>query len=53
MMPTWKQCLQAIVLLAIAGFALVVLSGFWPVMAIFCLTAVIAGFCRGALGLRR
>lgn len=34
MMPSWTQCLQAIVLLAIGGFALVILSGFWHVAAL-------------------
>jgi len=52
MMPTWKQCLQTIVLLAIGGFGLVVLSGFWPVLVLFCMAAVIAGFWRGKLFFR-
>ena len=33
-MPTWTQCLFAIVLLAITGFALVILSGFWHLIAL-------------------
>jgi hypothetical protein len=40
-MPNYNQCLQAIVLLAIGGFALVVLSGFWPVLVLFIISAVI------------
>ena len=32
--PTWSQCLVAITLLAMAGFALVILSGFWHVLAL-------------------
>lgn len=41
MMPTWTQCLQAIVLLAIGGFGLVVLNGFWPVLVLFIISAFI------------
>ena len=32
--PTWSQCFIAITLLAIAGFALVILSGYWHVLAL-------------------
>jgi hypothetical protein len=32
--PSWSQCLVAITLLAIGGFALVILSGFWHVLAL-------------------
>mgnify|MGYP001312306851 CR=1 FL=1 len=28
-MPTWTQCLAAMVLLAITGFSLVIVSGYW------------------------
>ncbi|MEP6671428.1 MAG: hypothetical protein ABJF10_19860 [Chthoniobacter sp.] len=42
-MPSWKTCLQAIVLLSIGGFALVVVSGFWHVLTLL-LIAAIAGF---------
>ena len=32
MMPSWKTCLQTIVLLTIAGYALVIVSGFWAAL---------------------
>jgi len=40
MMPTWKACLQAIVLLSIAGFVLIIVSGFWHVLALLLIAAV-------------
>ena len=33
-MPTWPQCLAAMVLLAITGFFLVIVSGYWPFLAL-------------------
>ena len=41
MMPTWKACLQAIVLLSIVGFALVVVSGFWHVLALLLIAGTV------------
>ena len=38
-MPTWKSYLQAIVLLAIAGFALIIVSGFWHVLTLVLVVA--------------
>ncbi len=43
MMPSWKTCLQAIVLLSIGGFALIILSGFWHVLTLLLVVAA-AGF---------
>ena len=43
-MPNWKQCLQAIVLLSIVGFALVIVSGFWRVLGLLMVAAIIAWF---------
>jgi hypothetical protein len=39
-MPTWKTSLQIIVLLSIGGFALIILSGFWHVLALIVAAAV-------------
>jgi hypothetical protein len=39
-MPTWNQYLQAVVLLAIGGFALVVVNSFWHILAVLVLIAV-------------
>jgi hypothetical protein len=33
-MPDWNQCLRTIVLLSIAGFTLVILSGLWKIIAL-------------------
>jgi hypothetical protein len=44
MMPNWKQCLQAIVLLSIVGFALVIVSGFWRVLGLLLVVAAVAWF---------
>lgn len=33
-MPTWTQLLFVIVLLALVGFALVIVSGFWHCIAL-------------------
>jgi len=41
MIPSWTKCLQAIVLLAIAGFALVIVRGFWPILALIIIAAVV------------
>lgn len=43
MMPSWKACLQAIVLLSIGGFALIIVSGFWHVLTLL-LVAAAGGF---------
>jgi hypothetical protein len=40
-MPTWTQCLQVVVLLAITGFALVVVSSFWKILALITLAATL------------
>ena len=37
----WTKYLQILVLLAIAGFALVVISGFWHVLALLIIAAVV------------
>jgi hypothetical protein len=41
-MPNWTQCLQAIVLLAITGFCLVVVSYHWLLLAVLIVTAFVA-----------
>ncbi len=38
---TWRQCFFAITLLAIAGLALVIVSGFWHVMAVIVAAAAV------------
>jgi hypothetical protein len=40
-MPTWTVCLQTIVLLAIAGFGLVILSSHWLLLVLLFGAAVI------------
>jgi 1,4-dihydroxy-2-naphthoate octaprenyltransferase len=45
--PTWSQCLVAITLLAIAGFALVILSGFWHVLALLLIAVAAVWLCVG------
>jgi hypothetical protein len=42
MIPSWTKCLQILVMLAIAGFTLVVVSGFWHVLALLIIAAVVA-----------
>jgi len=41
MIPSWTQCLQILVLLAIAGFTLVVVSGYWHLLALLIIAAVV------------
>ncbi len=41
-MPTWTQCLQAIVLLAITGFCLVVVSYHWLLLTVLIVAAFVA-----------
>lgn len=41
-MPTWTQCLQAIVLLSITGFCLVVVSYHWLLLAVLIVAAFVA-----------
>ena len=36
-MPSWKILLQVIALIAIGGFVLTILSGFWHVLALLAL----------------
>ena len=46
-MPTWTICLQAIVLLAIAGFSLVILSSHWLLLVLLFGAALITlWLCR-------
>ena len=33
-MPTWPQCLAAMVLLALTGFFFVIVSGYWHFLAL-------------------
>ena len=40
-MPTWKTCLQILVLLAIVGFALVIVSSYWHVLALLIIAALV------------
>lgn len=39
--PNWSQYFIAITLLAIAGFALVILSGFWHILALLLIAAAL------------
>ena len=45
-MPSWKLLLQIIVLFAIGGFVLTILSGFWHVLALLALALVLPRFWR-------
>ena len=45
-MPSWKTFLQIIALLAIGGFALMIVSGFWHVMAGMVLAVALFGLWR-------
>lgn len=45
-MPTWTTFLQIIVLLSIAGFALVILSGYWHVLALLVIGAIVLWLWR-------
>ena len=48
-MPSWTHCLRAIVLLAIAGFGLVILSSHWLLLALLIAAAfIVLWFCRKA-----
>ena len=38
-MPNWTQCLRTIVLLAITGFTLVIVSGLWKIIALLIIGA--------------
>jgi len=42
MMPSWQTYLQVLVLLAIVGFALIILSGFWHVILVLVIAALVA-----------
>jgi hypothetical protein len=46
-MPSWKTFLQVLVLLAIAGFVLTILSGFWHVLALLILAIALLSLWRG------
>lgn len=39
-MPTWKTALQIFMLLSMAGFALVILSGYWHILTLLLLATV-------------
>ena len=46
-MPTWTQCLIAMVMLAITGFSLVIVSGYWHFFALLlAFVALILWLCR-------
>ena len=45
-MPSWKTLLQILVLIAIGGFVLTILSGFWHVLAILIVAVVHFGLRR-------
>ena len=46
-MPTWTVCLQTIVLLAIAGFGLVILSSHWLLLVLlFAAVVITLWLCR-------
>ena len=53
MIPSWTKCLQTLVLLAIAGYTLVVVSGYWHVLALLIIAAVVILIWRNSRGLRR
>lgn len=44
MIPSWTKCLQVLVLLAIAGYSLVIVSSFWHGLALLIILAVIGWF---------
>ena len=45
-MPDWKQSLNILVLLSIAGFGLVITSLFWRIAIFLALAAIILWFPR-------
>jgi hypothetical protein len=45
-MPSWKTLLQIIALLSIGGFALMIVSGFWHVLAGLLLAVALFGLWR-------
>ena len=46
MMPSWKACLQTLVLLSIAGFVLVLVNGFLKVLIVLALAAAVIWLWR-------
>ena len=40
-MPTWKTLLQILALLSIVGFVLIIVSGFWHILALLLIAAVV------------
>ena len=46
-MPSWKLCLQIIVIMSIVGFGLSILSGFLRVIALLAGAAVLMMLWRG------
>lgn len=46
MIPSWKTLLQILVLIAIGGFVLTILSGFWHVLALLIVALALAWLWR-------
>ena len=46
MMPSWKTFLQILVLLSIGGFTLMILSGFWHLLALILFAAALLWLWR-------
>ena len=40
-MPTWSQCLTAMVLLALTGFSFVIAGGYWHLLALLSAAAAL------------
>jgi len=52
-MIPWASYLRILVLLAIAGFALVIVRGFWPILVLLIIAAILILIWRNSHSNRR
>ena len=52
-MPSWKTLLQIIALLSIGGFALMIVSGFWHILAGLLVAVALFGLWRNRSAAKR
>ena len=52
-MPSWKTLLQIIALLSIGGFALMIVSGFWLILAGLLVAVALVGLWRNRSAAKR
>jgi hypothetical protein len=52
-MPTWKTALQIFVVLALVGFALIIVSGYWHVLALIVIGAAVLWLWRYSPKIRK